>query len=202
MAWIKTLGVDQACGRLARIYERIKGPAGHIDNIMRAHSLRPHSLEGHMALYKSVLHHNANALPRWLLELVGVYVSRLNACDYCVKHHREGLAKALGDRGQAERLETALGDENAAQELLGERERAVLSYAQRLTLRPSDVDETQIRALRKAGLDDGEILEVNQVASYFAYANRTVLGLGVVTDGEPLGLAPEDSENPEDWSHC
>ena len=32
--------------------------------------------------------------------------------------------------------------------------------------------------------DNGEILEVNQVAGYFAYANRTVLGLGVTLKDE------------------
>jgi uncharacterized protein YciW len=37
--------------------------------------------------------------------------------------------------------------------------------------------------MRAAGLTDGEILEVNQVAAYFAYANRTVSGLGVTTHG-------------------
>ncbi len=56
-------------------------------------------------------------------------------------------------------------------------------------------------ALRQAGLGDGEILEINQVVSYFAYANRTVLGLGVSTRGDALGLSPGDSERPDDWRH-
>jgi hypothetical protein len=52
--------------------------------------------------------------------------------------------------------------------------------------------------MRVAGLKDGEILEVNQVAAYFAYANRTVTGLGVSTEGEKLGLSPENNEH---WEH-
>jgi len=52
--------------------------------------------------------------------------------------------------------------------------------------------------MRVAGLEDGEILEVNQVAAYFAYDNRTVSGLGVSTKGEKLGLSPDDGEN---WAH-
>ena len=54
--------------------------------------------------------------------------------------------------------------------------------------------------LRAAGWSDGQILEVNQTASYFAYANRTVLGLGVTTDGDELGLSP-NSTTQDDWSH-
>jgi uncharacterized protein YciW len=55
-----------------------------------------------------------------------------------------------------------------------------------------------IDALKSAGLKDGEILEINQVTAYFAYANRTVTGLGVDTAGEVLGLSPDKSE---DWHH-
>jgi hypothetical protein len=50
-------------------------------------------------------------------------------------------------------------------------------------------------------MDDGEILEVNQVTAYFAYANRTVLGLGVTTEGDVLGLSPNDSDDPLNWTH-
>lgn len=58
-----------------------------------------------------------------------------------------------------------------------------------------------VDALRSQGLDDGEILEINQVAAYFAYANRTVLGLGVTTEGDVLGLSPGDGKGPDDWQH-
>ena len=57
------------------------------------------------------------------------------------------------------------------------------------------------QALRDAGFDDGEILEINQVTAYFAYANRTVLGLGINTAGDIIGLSPGDSSDPDNWSH-
>ncbi|MDH3805707.1 MAG: alkylhydroperoxidase, partial [Gammaproteobacteria bacterium] len=58
-----------------------------------------------------------------------------------------------------------------------------------------------IEDLRGAGFDDGEILELNQVTAYFAYANRTVLGLGIDTDGDIIGLSPGDADDPGNWSH-
>ena len=64
------------------------------------------------------------------------------------------------------------------------------------------MNEPDLATLRAAGLDDGEILEVNQVTSYFAYVNRTVLGLGVTAEGDVLGLSPNDSNNPENWRHA
>jgi alkylhydroperoxidase family enzyme len=76
-----------------------------------------------------------------------------------------------------------------------------LIYAEKLTLRAAELGEADIAALRLSGLDDGEILEANQVISYFNYANRTVLGLGVTTKGDDLGLSPSNSADPTDWSH-
>jgi len=55
--------------------------------------------------------------------------------------------------------------------------------------------------LRGLGVDDGRILELNQVTAYFAYANRTVLGLGVDTARDILVLSPNASADPDDWSH-
>jgi len=197
--WIESVSYEEADGRLKAIYDRIKGPDTHIDNILRAHSLRPHTLEGHMALYKSVLHHPRNTLPKWLLEAVGVYVSMINGCDYCVQHHFEGLRNQLGDARRAGELLEALraGTPELACE---EREAAALAYAGLLTRRPSEVRHDVMDELRAAGLADGEILEVNQVTGYFCYANRTVLGLGVNKEEAMLGLSPSSNDS-ESWTH-
>lgn len=200
--WISHIPYTEAEGRLRSLYDRIKGPDDNVDNIMLAHSLRPHSMEGHMALYKYVLHHASNAIPKWFLETLGVYVSSLNACAYCVDHHFAGLTRLLKNDDRAAAIRTALQADVFA-DAFTPAESAALHYAQALTLRPRAQDELRARleALRAAGFDDGRILEVNQVVAYFNYANRTVLGLGVSTDGDILGLSPGNSKNPEDWSH-
>ena len=74
-------------------------------------------------------------------------------------------------------------------------------YRFRLRRDPAAVSEDEILRLRAAGLQDGEILEVNQVTAYFAYANRTVQGLGGTTGGEVLGLSPGPSDDLGDWEH-
>ena len=200
MSWIQTIPYEEATGRLRAVYERVKGPGGYIDNILQVHSLRPHTLTGHMTLYKNVLHHTGNALPKTLLETLGVYVSLLNECTYCVEHHFAGLRTLLADDERAQTIRHAL-ETNAFDGVFDERERAALHYAETLTRAPSALNADALTALRQAGLDDGEILEINQVVSYFAYANRTVLGLGVTTDGDLLGLSPSDSADPDNWQH-
>lgn len=189
MTWIEVIRPDAASGKLKQAYDRVKGPGGHIDNILLAHSLRPHTLDGHLALYKSVLHHFGNTTERWILETIGVAVSLLNGCTYCVAHHHAGLARLIGDAEQANEIRAALEAGTPDRALEGKALAAVL-YAARLTRTPRDIREHDITALREAGFTDGEILEINQVAAYFAYANRTVLGLGVALESGPLGQNP------------
>ena len=201
MAWIETVAYTDATGRLKRLYDRVKGPDDTVDNIMMAHSLRPHSMEGHMALYKNVLHHSRNTLPKWFLETLGVWVSSLNDCRYCVEHHFTGLKRLLDDDVRADALRRAIEARDIASAPLDAAQKQAMSYARLLTLAPGEVTEEMVSGLRQAGLDDGAILEINQVTAYFAYANRTVLGLGCSTEGDVLGLSPGNTTDPDDWSH-
>ena len=200
MTWIGTVAYQEATGRLRQLYDRIKGPDDNVDNIMLAHSLRPHTMDGHMAIYKNVLHHSSNTVPTSFLETIGVLVSRLNACDYCVDHHFAGLVRLLDDPARAAAMSEALAD-GRFEAAFDVREAAALRYAVKLTETPAAVVEADVEAMRIAGFDDGQILEINQVVAYFAYANRTVLGLGIDTHGDILGLSPGNSDDPRDWSH-
>lgn len=201
MTWITTISYDAAEGELRKLYDRIKGPDNNVDNIMMAHSLRPHTMEGHMAIYKYVLHHPRNELPKTYLETIGVYVSLLNECRYCVDHHFAGLMRLLGDNKRGAEIRAALDARNPSAAFEG-RDLAGLQYVEKLTMNPTSITTTTIEGLRNAGFDDGEILEINQVAAYFSYANRTVLGLGINTEGDIIGLSPGDSSDPDNWSHA
>ncbi|MEK0163984.1 peroxidase-related enzyme [Phaeobacter sp. A36a-5a] len=201
MAWIRTVPFEEATGKLKKLYERVTGPGNNVDNIMMVHSLRPHSMEGHMALYKNVLHHSCNSLPKWYLEVLGVWVSSLNDCAYCVEHHFAGLQRLLADEARGQEIRAAIEARNPQLAPLDPAQRAGLVYARKLTEAPAALIEADIHALRAAGLDDGQILEINQVCAYFSYANRTVLGLGCSIRGDVLGLSPNNSDNPEDWGH-
>ncbi len=200
MSWIKHIPYEQATGKLLKLYNRVKGPDNNIDNIMLAHSLRPHTMEGHMTIYKNVLHHTANQIPKWFLEALGVYTSMKNNCAYCVEHHYAGMARLINDEKRAKKIRLSL-ESNDFHSIFTEKESSALRYAEALTIKPNLLSESDITRLRETGWDEGEILEINQVVSYFNYANRTVLGLGVYTDGDIIGLSPNQSDDPENWNH-
>lgn len=200
MTWIETVSYSNSDGELRELYDRIKGPDNNVDNIMLAHSLRPHSMRGHMTLYKYVLHHPRNTLSKTYLETIGVYVSSLNNCAYCVEHHFAGLARLIGDDDRAATIRKALETRKPEIAFKGA-ELAGLKYAAQLTTAADSLGEVDIVALRDSGLDDGQILEINQVTAYFSYANRTVLGLGINTAGDIIGLSPGDTQDSDNWSH-
>lgn len=200
MPWIQTLTYDEADKPLQRIYDRVKGPNGEIDNVLSIHSLRPHSLAGHMTLYKAVLHNGNNTLPKWYLEALGVYVSYLNQCAYCVEHHLAGLGRLLDNEVQTTDFMKAVTEETT-DSFFGDRYDLGFPYAKKLTLEVQRIVENDVQELKTTGFSEGEILEINQVVSYFNYVNRTVLGLGVNTNGDVIGLSPNESDDPTNWGH-
>ena len=200
MTWIRVIDYEASTGYLRELYDRVKGPDERIDNVMKAHSLRPHTMEGHSALYKSVLHHTGNASPVWWLETVGIYTSLLNRCEYSVAHHFAGLSRLLQDPSRAQVIYRALAADGPGRVFSG-KELARRRYARKLTLTPGDMAEHDVTALREAGATDEQILEANQVVAYFNYSNRLLNGLGVTTRGDVLGFSPPNTDDLTEWGH-
>jgi uncharacterized peroxidase-related enzyme len=185
-AWIKMVSDEEATEGLKKVFEKVRTPSGTIDNVMRVHSLRPHTMEGHLALYKSVLHNPDNVLELWFLEVVASFTSILNQCDYSLAHHFMNVRRLLDDQKRADNIFEALKNRQLEGQFQG-KELALLIYVEKLTLNINEMKEVDIQALRAAGCDDGEILEVNQVCAYFNYSNRLLNGLGVTTAGDIIG---------------
>ena len=189
-AWIKMIPLAEATVKLKEMYQRVTTPHGTVDNVMRAHSLRPHSMEGHLVLYKNVLHNPDNTLPFWFLEMVASYVSMTNRCDYSLSHHFTNARRLLNDKARSDAIWEAF--QKAQPELVfAGKELELLRYARKLTASVGDMVRADYDALRAAGADDGEILEVNQVCAYFNYSNRLLNGLGVTTEGDVIGYYKE-----------
>lgn len=82
VAWIETVAEEQATGELKRAYRRAADPkTGHVDHIMKIHSLNPASLLGHQHLYKTLMYGDS-PLSRAQREMIGVVVSAINRCEY------------------------------------------------------------------------------------------------------------------------
>ena len=185
-AWIKMIPESEATGPLKEMYAQAMTPHGTVDNVMKVHSLRPLTMQGHVALYRSVLHNDQLTFPLWFLEVVASYTSILNRCAYSLTHHFANVRRLLHDEPRADRIYAAL-EERRPERMFEGKELALLRYTAKLTIEVAGMHEEDVAALRRAGCDDGEILEVNQVIAYFNYSNRLLNGLGVTTQGDAIG---------------
>ena len=172
MPWIKVIDENEADGRLKEVYREIKEKRGKIANIMKIHSLNPDAMEDHLKLYITLMF-KESGLERWEREMIAVYVSELDECDYCLMHHGEALASYWG----WDMVKKFIEDINDLD--LSNREKEILNYVKKLTVKPSEISEEDINRLRSIGLRDDDILNINLITSYFNFVNRIALGLGV-----------------------
>ena len=186
VCWIKTISYENSTGNLRKIYDEVKSPLGNIDNVYKAHSLRPATLKGHDVLYKSILHNNKNSLPLWFLETIGVYTSMLNNCSYAIRHHSENIRKLLNDEKHFREIYDALSSFHP-EKAFSEKQLLFLLYTEKLTKAPDKITKADIEKIKNAGAEDGEILEVNQTCAYFNYVNRLINGLGINLGDDVIG---------------
>lgn len=81
MAFIKLVGDDEARGAVAVSFEKARGRAGRVYNIVRTMSPNPAVLEASMALYLAIMR-GPSPLSRREREMLATLVSTLNHCHY------------------------------------------------------------------------------------------------------------------------
>ena len=66
---------------LRDLYNKLRDPRGHVDNILKIHSLHPTSLQVHYEFYKLMML-GSSPLTRIQREMIAVVVSTENGCHY------------------------------------------------------------------------------------------------------------------------
>ena len=185
--WIDIIAPEQASGLLAEIYNAVVSPDGNVDHLYQAQSLMPETITAQDALYKSVLQSTSNVLPGWFHEAVGVYTSLLNNCKYAAVHHGANMAHLLNDAERSADIINAFKRDTPETAFNGKNLK-LLRYARRLVKLPGEITRDHVESLRRSGIVDREILEVNQVVALFSYFNRVISGLGISLGREKIGL--------------
>jgi len=172
MARISLIDPEAASPEVREIYEHtLRGKPG---NVQKALAHRPDMLKNFLSFYASV----GRSLDRKLYELIYLRISLINGCRYCTQHH-VAASKRVGLTAEDW---TALKAGNYSR--YNEKERAALTYVERLTRAPHEIVETDFDELKKH-FSDPEIVDVHMLAGLANLMNR-------VTD--PLGLELEFPE--------
>ncbi len=179
MARIRTTGYDEAEVKLKKVYDDLITRRGQLADVHQIQSLNPESLVAHMDLYMTVMF-GQSPLSRVQREMMAVGVSSANGCLYCVRHHREALNHYWKDRQRVQDLAA-----DPAKTQLSRTDEALCEYARLLTLRPGDVSNEVITALRDSPLDESFDIGCDTDHRVLQFCNRIVLSMGV--ESEPDG---------------
>jgi uncharacterized peroxidase-related enzyme len=180
MSWIEEIEVDEADGKLAEMYAELTERRGKISNILKVHSLNPQAMSDHLNVYMTLMF-GKSGLSRAEREAVAVVVSSTNECEYCVNHHTEALRRYIDDEETLNMLATADGLETLEPRLSN-----IVRHAERLTVAPAAMTESDLEELRAVGLGDRDILDLTLIVGYFNFVNRIAVGLGVSYSDDEL----------------
>jgi uncharacterized peroxidase-related enzyme len=181
VAWVRAVRETQAHGRLAEVYRACLERDGRVVELLKAQSQRPACLEAFAALSRACLFGDGS-LPVVERELIALVVSCLNGCHYSVELHGREAMRLCRDESLVREVR-----DDWRRARLSPRTRAVLAYAEKLTGSPARMAAADVVTLRAHGLDEGEILDVVEIASFVNLENRIAQALHVDIEE---GMAP------------
>jgi uncharacterized peroxidase-related enzyme len=172
MARISLITPETASPEVAEIYEKtLRGKPG---NAQKALAHRPDMLKNFLPFYASV----GRSIDRKLYELIYIRVSLINGCHYCTQHH---IASSKRVGLTAEDWSALKAGDYAR---YTEKERAALTYVEKLTRTPHDVNDADFVPLKK-NFSDPEIVDLHLLTGLVNLTNRFT---------DPLGLELEFPE--------
>ena len=119
-------------------------------------------------------------------ELVTLAAARALRCSYCALAHGRVLESQFFSTEELSRIASGAGDD-----ALPPAEAAVMSFAEKVVRQADAVTLEDVEALRRHGLDDGEIFDVAAAAAARCFFSKLLDALGAEPDSSYRALAPE-----------
>lgn len=174
MTWIRTIPWDEADGELLAAYDWQASALGEPAEFTMLGSLYPAITDERLRLYKAV-----EGCPSKLSQIerqsAAFVASTINGTAHCASGLRLKLASLGLDESTLQMIET---EPHAV--ITGDaRYDEICGHAAKLTSRPAEMVESDLERLRGHGLDDLDLLDLNNIVAYYCYINRVVMGLGL-----------------------
>ena len=178
MARVRNIGAEELPADLAEIYRRFAAEYGPFGNQVAVFAHVPAALRHLMPMLMEL--GAAKTLPKRVLELAIVTVSKLNECDYCVAHHKPFLAvEEVSATGADRLLEWRDHPE------LDERDKLVVEYAIAAWERPNRIPESLFARLR-AHFSEAQIVELTLRITLCGFFNKFNDALQIEEEPETL----------------
>ena len=146
---------------------------GLIPNVLKAYAFDIAKLNAFSAMYNDLMLAESG-LTKLEREMIAVCVSSINRCWYCQVAHGAAVRELSGDPVLGEAIVM-----NWRVAALTAKQRAMLDFAEKLTVASSKIEEADRRALRDAGFTDRDIWDIASVTGFFNMTNRVASASGM-----------------------
>lgn len=193
MARVRDIAAGELPAELASIYEAFAAAYGPFRNQVAVFAHVPAALRHLMPLLMEL--REAATLPKRYLELAIVAVSQVNACDYCVAHHKPFLAiEGVSPAGVDRLLDWPDHPE------LDEVDRLVVEYAIAATERPNRLPDALFARLRRH-FSEAQIVELTLRITLCGFFNKFNDALQIEEEPEAVARveALADGNEQKQW---
>lgn len=170
-AWLDVVSLEAATPEQIAVLEE-SHPKAKVSDYYLFLVHQPEILKQRSVAFNAIMY-APGGMPRAERELGATVVSRFNGCVYCASVHAQRFEQ-LAKRTDA--IIEVFNDPHTAGTT--ERERAIVQFSIALTSHPDKITPASIQALKDAGLNELEILDLMHSVAIFAWANRLMLNLG------------------------
>jgi uncharacterized peroxidase-related enzyme len=181
MAFIRTIPPSDAAGPVREMYERAQSQLGYVPNWAQAFSLRPHVMDGWVALLRSI----RDNLSVRRYELATLAAARALRSSYCALAHGSVLADQVFSA--AEVTDIITGDADAP---LDASERDMMAFVEKVVRNAHEITRADLDALRSHGYGDDEIFDVTAAAAARCFFSTLLDALGAEPDSGFHALEP------------
>ncbi|WP_223421042.1 peroxidase-related enzyme [Tateyamaria pelophila] len=174
---------DPLPAQTQKYFDICQDKLGMVPNVLRAHAFDIAKLDAFTGLYNDLMLADSG-LTKLEREMIAVVVSATNRCFYCLTAHGAAVRQLSGDPALGEQLimNWRIADVTA-------RQRAMLVFAEKVTLASATIEEADRQALRDHGLSDRDIWDVINVAAFFNMSNRVASATAMKPNPEYHGQA-------------
>lgn len=149
MTRIQPIDYEQSTGKARELLDAVKSKLGVTPNLMKTMAWSPVVLEAYLGFGGALGGGKLNAKLR---EQLALTTAAVNGCDYCASAHT-AIGKMVGLSEEAT-VDARQGRANDA------KAQAALNFARTVIIKRGEIRDSDLKAVRVAGFDDGEIVEI------------------------------------------
>jgi uncharacterized peroxidase-related enzyme len=164
-------------------FNKCRDKLGLVPNVLLSYAFDEKKLRAFTDMYNDLML-GESGLSKLEREMIGVAVSSVNHCYYCLTAHGAAVRLLSGDPALGEMMVMNYRAAN-----LPPKQKAMLDFAVKLTQTPAKIEEPDRAALRKVGFSDRDIWDIASAAAFFNMSNRMASAVDMRPNAEYHAMA-------------